>query len=222
MSPMKQVFLIVEGQSEEAFYKRVVADYFQATHFFTVTVMPTKKNQASRAYRGGTVTYNLCVRNIRRFLNSATHCDQFFLILDYYGLHTSFYDGYQGSSRSLERADYVIRRLEQEINHPKFSVFLQMHEFEAFLFSAPETIAAHYQQPEQIHSLKAILDSFSDNPEEINDAKVTSPAHRIAQLFPAYAHGKTTDGVIIAQKIGVDQIAEKCPSFRRFLDMLNQ
>ena len=141
---MKQVFLVVEGQSEEAFYKQVVADYFRTTHAFTVAIMPTKKNQSSRAYRDGTVTYDLCVRNIRRFLNGATHCDQFFLILDYYDLHTSFFDQYQGHDRSKDKAEYVIRRVEKEVNHPKFSVFLQIYEFEAFLFSASASSSTQF------------------------------------------------------------------------------
>ena len=217
---MKHVFLIVEGQSEEAFYKHVLSEYFRTTHFFAVTTMPNKKNKTSREYKGGTVTYDLCIRNIRRFLNSATHCDKFFLILDYYGLHASFLDNYQGGNYSRKKVDYIINRIEKEINHQKFSVFLQVHEFEAFLFSEPKAIASHYRQEEKTLLLELILTSFSGNPEDINDSKATSPSHRLIDLFPEYAYGKTTDGVLIAQKIGVDRIAARCPSFQRFLDQL--
>lgn len=215
---MKHIFLIVEGQSEEVFYKTIVAEHFKATYIFEVTIMPNKKNQTSRKYKGGTVTYDLCIKNIRRFLSNATHCEKLFLISDFYGLHPSFLENYSGKISSKEKANYIIQRIENEINNHKFSVFLQMHEFEAFLFSDPEKVVQHYQQEDTMEKLNAILSSFGDNPEDINDSVETSPSHRIKSLFPGY--GKTTDGVIIAKKIGISMIAQKCPSFQEFIKKL--
>lgn len=217
---MKHVFLAVEGQSEERFYKSVLADYLKTTHFLEVTVMPNKKNQTSRKYKGGKIQYDTCVKNINRFIRSASHCEKIVLIFDFYGLHESFLDGYKGVENTHEKLIYIKQRLCSDINHQKFYPYFQMHEFEAFLFADPREIATHYGKSNLKVELNNILKEFHYNPEEINNSKDTSPSHRIIGFFPEYEFGKTTDGVVIAKNIGINKIREMCPSFREFLQAI--
>jgi hypothetical protein len=218
---MKNIFIVTEGQAEEMFYKSVFVDYFRSTCYFQVTCMPNKRNAYSRDRKGGTVTFDVCVKNIRRFLNGATHCEKVFLIYDFYGLHASFYEGYMGKANDVSaKIDFLVNRLEGEIKDPKFKFFLQVHEFEAFLFSDPAAIVRHYNAEDKLPAFLKILSTFNNHPELINDSVATAPSKRIIDIFPQYAFGKTSDGVVIAKNIGIETIRSKCLRFETFCKML--
>jgi hypothetical protein len=217
---MRQVFLIVEGQCEEKYYKSSFASYFKESHYFQVTVMPLKKNQTSRRNKGGRISYDLCVQNIKRFMRTAAHCDKIVLIYDYYGLDASFSEGYDGAGRLTEIKAFIITKLEREIDNPKFSFFLQTHEFEAFLFANPVAIVNHFNQPEMLHEVETMITSFDANPELINTNH--PPSYRLIEWFPEYQYGKTTDGVVLASNIGVDRIKERCSGFNEFVELIKK
>lgn len=214
---MQNIFLIVEGQSEEK-YKSSFASYLKETHYFQVTVMPSKKNLTARMNKGGRVNFDVCVQNVKRFIRMASHCDKVVLIYDYYGLDASFIEGYSGGGMQNEMRDFIANKLEREINNPKFSFFLQMHEFEAFLFSNVQAIVQHFNSIELLDEVGNMVESFESQPELINTDR--PPSHRLIEWFPEYKYGKTTDGVVIASKIGVDAIRKKCASFNEFVELL--
>jgi hypothetical protein len=220
---MANIFLIVEGQTEEQFYKNILKEYYvnpdgSYRHFFYVIVMPTKKNIYSRKQKGGRITYQACVDNVRRFLAGASHANLVMLVLDYYGLDPSFKDNLSGTQFSLDsRVDSIQDRLENDINDKRFKFRLQVHEFEAFLFSDPVAIADHFKQPSTFNELQKILNTFDDNPELINDNPKTAPSKRLDSLYGKF--GKTTDGLIIARNIGIEIIRGKC---RRFDKMCSE
>ncbi|MFW6046848.1 MAG: DUF4276 family protein [Candidatus Woesearchaeota archaeon] len=216
---MAQVFLIVEGPSEEKFYKEIFADYFNPNHFFEVTIIPNKKNAYSRQKKGGSVSYDKTLQSIKRFLSEASHCDYVILILDYYGLHETFLEGYTGTDELEHKTNYIIERLKYEVNNPRFRFFLQVHEFEAFLFSDVQKIADHFQKSDLESYFKAILDSFDNNPELINNSKETAPSQRIYNQIPNF--GKILDGNSIARKIGIQKIRDQCPRFNSFCSLFD-
>ena len=217
---MENIFIITEGQAEEKFYKSVFADYFGPTFNFQVTCMPNKRNAYSRINKGGTISYDLCVKNINRFIKGATHCNKVFLIYDYYGLHKSFFNGYSGYDNTNKKINFIISKLENEINNPKFKFILQVHEFEAFLFSKPEEIVKHYNNLGLLKEFNSILSRHNNNPEEINDSPDTAPSKRIINIFPQYEFGKTSDGIVIAKNIGIDNIRKRCENFNNFCSLL--
>lgn len=220
---MKGVYLIVEGQAEEKYYKSTFAEAFATTNFFEVSVMPAKRNLTQRINKGGYILYSECVHNIRRYLRQSSHCSLVILVYDYYGIHESFKDHLTQEDRNLEQKVQKIRsRLEEEIDDPRFKFFLQVHEFESYLFTDPDKIVEHYDEPAKAASLNAILDSFNGEPEKINDSRETAPSKRIISLFPRYEFGKTTDGVSIASKIGVPAIRAKCPYFNSFCELIEE
>ena len=224
---MAHIFLIVEGQSEERYYKtHFAAAYAGQGHYFDVTVMPTKRGVTSRTHKGGNIGYAECVNNVRRFLRSARHCQLVALVYDYYGLHNSFGEGLALPSNQVAsapaRALAIRQRLEADINDPHFHFFLQLHEFEAFLFCDPATVARHFNDPTLLPILTGVLAAFDNQPEAINNHPATAPSKRLtAALAPRY-YGKTTDGVAIAGAIGVARIRAQCPSFEVFCQRLDE
>ena len=99
----------------------------------------------------------------------------------------------------------------------RFRPYIQMHEFEALLFSQPRTICAVLRSPESEKQVQAIRDSFQ-NPEEINDSSTTAPSKRLLGVFADYR--KRLHGLIAAQRIGIDAMRKECPHFARWVGML--
>lgn len=222
---MANVFFIVEGQTEEQFYKNILQEYYlledgSYRHYFEVVVMPSKKNTYSRTNKGGAVSYNVTITNIHRFLDSTSHCDLILLIYDYYGLHESF-KLHLAAERTLEeKVRSIQERLEADVNHPKFKFRLQVHEFEAFLFSSPELLTERFaHQSNKKAEIEQILQSVGNNPELINDHPETAPSKRLEKLFPGY--GKISDGIPLAEKIGIHQIREKCNFFNSMCELID-
>ena len=224
---MANIFLIVEGQTEEQFYKNQLAGQYLSPdgmpqHFFTVRIIPSKRGGHSRTKSGGRVSYDSCVDIVKRFLREASHCELMVLILDYYGINETFKSHLTAEHRSLgEKINAIQEGLENEINNPRFRFRLQVHEFEAYLFSDPQKVAQHFGKPEKLSELNAILDKFGNQPEAINDNIETAPAKRLATIFPTFKNGKMRDGLPIAKKIGIQKIRDKCRKFNEMCQMFD-
>ena len=87
------------------------------------------------------------------------------------------------------------------------------------MFVAPELFEPRFPSVQKINELKKIVDNFS-SPEEINDGENTHPSARIKSVINRYK--KVVDGTIIAQKIGLENIRDKCPHFNQWLKQLEQ
>ena len=224
---MANIFLIVEGETEEQFYKNQLQKSFLLPdgiyrHYFTVRLIPNKRGVYSRAGSGGQVSYDSCVDIVRRFLRQATHCELVVLILDYYGLNNTFKSHLSSEHQTLEEKTKAIQeRLEAEINSPKFKFRLQVHEFEAYLFSDPEVVVSHFGEREKLSELNTILENFDNNPEAINDDPKTKPSKRLEVIFPSFEKGKLTDGLPITEKIGILKIRDKCSNFRELCELFD-
>lgn len=215
---MAGIFLIVEGDAEERFYKDTFASAF-SNHYFIVVQMPNKRNLTSRTNKGGRVSYDSCVDNVRRFLRSSTHCSLVALVYDYYGLNATFSGHLTASDVTLDQKVKAIEgRLEREINDPRFRFILQVHEFESYLFSAPSLLAAHFGKPGSLSVLNDMLQYFGNDPESINNSPETAPSKRLSGLFPGF--GKVADGISIAGKIGVPTMRKACKRFDAFCRLI--
>ena len=90
-----------------------------------------------------------------------------------------------------------------------------LHEFEALLFSDPATLASSLRVNQQ--SVDLILEECGE-PEAIDDSPQTAPSKRIEQLYSRFK--KTSNGIAIAQAIGIEQMRSKCPVFGGWLTRL--
>ncbi|MCP4701871.1 MAG: DUF4276 family protein [Gammaproteobacteria bacterium] len=67
----------------------------------------------------------------------------------------------------------------------RFIPYVQMHEFEALLFSAPDILGKVTSERDITHDLQDIADSFR-TPEEIDDNPRSAPSKRILRLSRQY------------------------------------
>lgn len=89
-----------------------------------------------------------------------------------------------------------------------------MHEFEALLFSDTAILASELEI--DIEQVNAIVQECGE-PEKINNNRETAPSHRISQLKTSGKFKKTTDGISIAEQIGIDKMRQNCPLFHEWI-----
>lgn len=163
----------------------------------------------------------LCFKNdVRQWIAedpSAYHTT----LIDFYGLSTDFpgvveSKGMPGNAR----AELLEQNISNGIDHYKFIPYIQLHEYEALLFSAPDVMYEYlnlYENNLPAQCFQSIRGAV-DNPEAINDGPETAPSKRFLKLCPSY--DKVGDGILMLEDIGLERIRQECPRFNEWLTKL--
>lgn len=86
------------------------------------------------------------------------------------------------------------------------------------MFSGREGFELVIDKSDQLAKIDEILETYP-NPEDINNNPETAPSKRLIKIF---GYDKTGDGELILEMIGIDQMLEKCPRFKEWIDKLIQ
>ncbi|SFQ30978.1 protein of unknown function [Roseivivax halotolerans] len=100
----------------------------------------------------------------------------------------------------------------------RFIPYVQMHEFEALLFSDVEVISSLIGD-EHLPKLWEIRNSY-ETPEDINNGALTAPSKRLISIHSGY--NKVVNGELISEGIGVDKIRKECPGFDVWLKSIER
>ena len=216
------IYAIVEGQTEKLFIDVVLAPYLATKNIFMQATTLKKPGQ-----KGGDVKFSRAKNDIRNFLRQRP--DTFVTtFIDLYGIKEWPRKELPYNLTSEEKADHIngqtiieITELcdEFNINNNRFIPYIAIHEFEEMLFSACQILADKLDVP------KSILDSIlleCGSPENINNSPQTSPSKRLDELTPRGKFPKTTTGITVAKKIGIEKIRKKCPVFNKWIERIEQ
>ncbi len=208
---MKKVLVLVEGQTEETFVKRLLSPHLELAGVSAVpTILVTKKVKSGPHFKGGVPSYTKVKKEIQRLLGDSSAA-LVTMMLDYYGLPTDFPGrGESHGSKPIERVQHVEGAITADIGDPRFRAYLSLHEFEALLFSSPDEIAHAFTSPECQPALSAIRAKFQ-TPEDIDDHPDTCSSARLRGLFPGYS--KPLHGALISARIGLELMRQQCPHF---------
>jgi hypothetical protein len=162
--------------------------------------------------------------DILRFLKQEKGAEVFFTtMIDLYGIHGEFpglSEAEKLRNTPYERVEALEKAFANDIGDHRFLPHIQLHEFEAYLFSDPTKFRDFYDHHEkQIAALKSIADAHI-TPELIDDGQQSAPSKRIVTEFPDYA--KSVIGPQVAQRIGLKVIRGKCPHFAAWLSQLEK
>lgn len=213
---MKEVYIIVEGQTEEEFVNSSLSNYLNA---FDINVVVPILMETSPGHFGGSVTYSRYKSNIIPLLKYGDHI-VVTSIIDFYQLYSSFpkYNESLAIPDKVERVKFLEDSISIDINNPRFIPYIQLHEFEGLLFSdikgfdyIPNIPKANYEL------IKQTIDQYP-NPELINDSAATCPSARLISLIPFYK--KTFHGPIIAIENGMQSVLDRCPRFKTWIDQI--
>jgi len=222
---MVRLHVFAEGRTEQTF-----ADTVLKLHLANLGVYVSKPvliahaRKKGRVHRGGGRNFTAMQRDIQRRLKQETGDDVFFTtMIDLYALHQN-YPGFE-EAEPLRRDPY--RRVEalekawsDQAGDWRFIPFIQLHEFEAYLFSDVSHLVPFFDNAEaRIARLRRETNDV-DSPELINDGPHTSPSNRISAQFPEYEGLKATVGPQAAERIGLAAIRSRCPHFAAWIARL--
>ena len=217
---MIRVYAIVEGQTEEAFVGKVLAPEFWGRDIHITAIVVGRPG-----YRGGSVNYDRVSRDVLKLLKQErkTYCTT---MIDFYGLGRGFPGTPPPAQLSnLAKVRHIEAALKQDIcaripdfrPDLRFIPYLQLHEYEALLFSDPKSFATGINQAHLAQKFQQIRDAFP-TPEDINDTSTTAPSKRVMTAYPAYS--KVIEGTQAAMAVGIAAMRAACHHFREWLETL--
>lgn len=215
---MVRLHMVVEGQTEETFVRDTLAPLLGERSVFADVHRVTTGRRGPKTYRGGLLRYEHLRRDLTVWMKQDQRPESWFTtMVDLYRLPPDVpnYEESRSISDPVRRVQFLERALESDLSHRRFVPYIQLHEFEALLFSDPGSFSVAFpDEAEAIANLARIRQS-AFNPEHIDDGADTAPSRRICNLFPQYT--KTVHGPIIARTIGLRRIREECPHFNEWI-----
>lgn len=209
----KSVMILCEGETEELFVKHVMDPYLKSQDVYTKPVI-----------LGGVSHYAGIKKELLK-LGKNSQYDILTTMLDYYKLPQDV----PGVKQCKEKEPVNIARyieksicddLKDSIKIERFIPYIQMHEFEALLFSNIECFEkCEGIKTKMINDLRAEISKFL-TPEHVNNSEQTAPSKRIKRIIPSYQ--KTSDGMHIARAIGIETMIKQCPHFAEWIEALRE
>jgi len=203
---VKVIKFLVEGKTELAFFNQLLYPHLLSLKISSYAIS-----------LDGVRSYRLVKKNLRKLLDES-HNDTITTMIDFYHLPDDF-PGYSTmpTSDCYAKVDHLEQEWENDIEQDNFIPYLQLHEFEALLFSSIADIQRTFHDQNKLKNLQNILDQFS-NPEKINEGNNTSPAKRLKSLFANYR--KPFHGGIISNRIGLQKMRDNCSHFNNWITNL--
>lgn len=222
-----RLYLFAEGWTEQTFASTVLSPHL-ANHgvYMQGPILVANSRKRRVTHRGGITNFRAMQDDIVRLLRQDSANDVFFTsMIDLYALPGDF-PGFGEANR--HRAD-PCRRVEaleaswaDETADRRFIPFIQLHEYEAYLFADVSRLSRFYNDCDaKIEALRRVV-HVAGSPELIDDGRQTAPSKRIIEQFPDYEHRKATVGPQAAELIGLETIRCKCPHFAQWLERLEQ
>jgi hypothetical protein len=224
---MKFINIIVEGTTEENFVNDVLVKHFASMNkFVSARKIKTGWDPVNnKPAKGGLLKYSKFRNDVLRWIESDKERPNTFYtsFIDLYAFPKDIESPYDNKIQNISNKYQKIFELEkaigQNINHPSFIPYVQLHEFEAFILSYPEKLLNLY--PEYQTPLKRLKKDIGTlKPEEINESPQTAPSKRIIKYFPEYEAQKAQVGPLVAEDIGINILREKCPHFNEWITKL--
>ncbi len=215
MNDYLDVIVLVEGQTESIFVKNILAPYLGRKNIGMTPIVVSKPGQ-----NGGDIRFDRVRNDIEKHLKQRS--DTYLtLLIDFYGIKRwPDYDAakmqetaWQKARAFLESTKYHLINELPDLNvQQRFIPYVSMHEFEALLFSDVDILSQSLGISAE--NVEAVLTECG-SAENINDTPETIPSRRIEHLNSHFK--KTSSGIAIAEKIGIEAMRKACPIFNDWL-----
>lgn len=211
---MKRLYIIVEGQTEREFVNSLIAPYLQREGIYNVTPILI---HTSKTGRGGFVNYHHLKNDAKKLLNSQKNDFIVSMFVDFFRIpEVPYIERWSNKSTHLEMVKEMECCIADDINDSRFIPYIQLHEFEALLFSSNIGFETFFTD-KVAKKTKQIIDRFN-NPEDINSSPTGAPSKRLLTIKDDY--NKVLDGNILALEIGIANMLSKCPRFKAWIEQL--
>ena len=221
---MVRLHLFAEGRTEQTF-----ADTVLKPHLASLGVYMQKPSliaharRKRRTHRGGGRNYQAMQNDIERRRRQEPGRGVYFTtMIDLYALHAHFPGAEEAENWSdpYRRVEVLENAWLDATGDNRFIPFIQLHEFEAYLFCDVSRFSLFFENAgSRISTLQRVVEDFG-SPELIDDGQHSAPSKRISAQFPEYQ--KTTVGPQMAKLIGLETIRCRCPHFRAWIEGLER
>ena len=159
-----------------------------------------------------------------KFLKQEKGADVFFTtMIDLYALYADF-PKLAGAKKlrhdPYKRIAFLESAFGDDIGDARFISHLQLHEFEAYLFTDIKGLGLFYEDTRKLANLQSISDEYT-SPELIDDGPETAPSKRIISQFPDYA-AQICGRAASCRADRLNMIRDKCPHFNDWLSRLEK
>ncbi len=220
MKKFTRLNITAEGQTEERFVKQTLSVHLGSFNISTAVRCVLTSKDKNKFHRGGLVNYLKAKNDILTWLKEDRQPEaRFTSMFDLYALPNDFPDfaASEKIANPYQKVAFLEEAFANDINDTRFIPYIQLHEFEALLFSKPEALKIEYfEHFNAIEKLKEIV-AEKGNPELINDNPDTAPSKRIINLIPEYAKNKASAGATVAGIIGVELLKKSCKHFNDWI-----
>lgn len=215
---MKRLIIVVEGHTEKEFVDNVLSPYLYAKGLQSVSCFKIKHT------KGGLTKY----RHLKIDLLNCVYEKDVLVstLIDFYALPKDF-PQYEDASKIVDKAErltFLENAIVEDIQNetkayfPNLIPYIQLHEFEALVFSSLQSIASLFDDDEaDFAEIERIVNAHS-NPEDINDNPKTAPSKRLLKLIKGYH--KVVDGIMIIEETGIETVLKKCTRFNSWVETL--
>ncbi len=219
---MIRLHVLGEGPTEKRFVESLLVNHL-IHHDVIVDVccfLTKYVPKTGQQFKGGISNYaKVKIDIVKRIRTDNNNECRFTTMIDLYGLPNDF-PGYQEASANNDptrKIEILEDAFAQDIDDRRFIPYIQLHEFEALIFSDPSKLINEYlDNVQQIEALVQLSQQMA--PEMINENPNTSPSYRILNAIPAY--DKPYAGSKITETIGLNTIRQRCPHFNEWLSKL--
>ena len=219
--------VLCEGQTEEKFVKDILKPYFSSYGLVVKSrlLVTSKKKNA----KGGLLSYAQAKSDLHLWMKEVEHrgCETHFFttMFDFYALPDDFPNMKQ--SKSIADPYLRIANIEEafklDIGNERFIPYIQLHEFEALIFSDITKLVIEYPKcSKEIEGLENILAKYNGNPELINNSPKTAPSKRIIAAIEGkkkYSYNKPRSGAMVTAAIGLTVLMQRCRHFREWVEI---
>jgi len=183
-------------------------------------------------HKGGDVRFERAQRDIKQLLQQRTDTyistmfDYFRIDSEWPGVQNIKDKAQQGimfsaveKGQTLEQETFIklkAQLVEHDVDK-RFLPYIEMHEFEALLFSDADILADKIKV--NVQKINSILEAYN-SPEEINTEPSKAPSKRLDMLVKGYR--KVAMGKVISESIGVPRMRQECAHFDNWLKKLEK
>ena len=226
---MIQLNIVVEGQTEESFVKRLLVPHLGlfgvSANVRRVMTKQDKKREDIRHRGGGNFAHYVKDINLWIDSNRFSIPTWFTTMIDLYAFPTDATSPYLPSIQAMTDPYYKVVALEQAIADrlqlERFIPYVQLHEFEALVLCDAQRLNQLF--PDSRAGVRLLCKEIESlEPERINEGANIAPSKRIEKYIQAYKTQKVAVGVAIVEDIGLPLLRKRCPHFNDWISRLEQ
>lgn len=218
---MTRLYVLVEGQTEEAFVKQVIAPHLQVLGVWVYAIIVETSRDASGRKRRGGGRWKHWRRDLKRLTSEQSGAEvRFTTMFDLYGLPVDFPELQQHCSipDTSHRAENLEASMAKDVNDHRLIPYLQRHEFEALVIAALASVTKLLEDAGDLAAVERLqVELASMSPEDVNDGESTAPSKRLMRI-PGYR--KTMHGPLAVADAGLAALRSACPRFGTWIARL--